>query len=54
MQVKAQTKRAELSEQKLKALEKFSSELQLKHEKLIVTEQEKSQALAELLQNDLT
>ena len=39
---------------KVKALESYLGELQGKYEKLMQSEQEKTQALNELLNNDLT
>jgi hypothetical protein len=52
--LKDQTSRSELAEAKLKTLEQYTSNLQTKFEKLEESEKEKSEALAELLQNDLT
>ena len=45
---------AKLSQSKLIALESYTSDLQVKYERLVQSENEKSQALAELLNNDLT
>ena len=52
--VKKQEKELEIKDTKLKALEQYATDLQNKYDKLMQSEQEKTQALSELLQNDLT
>lgn len=49
-----QKKENELLKSKLSALEAYTSDLQSKHDRLVATDVEKTQALNELLQNDLT
>lgn len=44
----------QLTKSKLKALEHFTSDLQAKYDALVHSEQQKTQALNELLKNDLT
>lgn len=53
-QLKREREENEVKKTKIKALENYLSDLQAKHEKLMQSEQEKTQALSELLQNDLT
>ena len=53
-QLKRQIEDNESKKTKIKALEGYLSELQAKHEKVIQSESEKTQALNELLKNDLT
>ena len=53
-QILKHREQAQLTGSKLSALEKYTSDLQTKYDRLAQTEQEKSQALGELLQNDLT
>lgn len=53
-QLARQTQELNLTKTKLKALEQFSSELQRNYDKLVQSENEKTQALKELLNSDLT
>ena len=53
-QLKREKDDHEAKKTKMKALESYLGELQGKYEKLMQSEQEKTQALNELLNNDLT